>query len=1810
MTRGGETDSELIDKASHIAASLAAPPKALHLILTVSRALHVDDLHTAASSVSTLIEKVSGLSIELEARGHSISEIKADLSQILGSSISNRKKEKPSTSMKSRWAVETLQASAECSISGTAELGAIFILGLIDHQEGRKPCPSRSAIERLGAIIRGIDSKGGAHPARRHLLGVPCDETLKQFAANFGTSLARQGQPQQLAKDWGGWLEWIHSARRPPAWTAPNQPEVHPTRPTSGPGPKPNKSRESLPSLIRKPTRLVPPPADPIQAPEPLEEAAGRTDFISRKVARPLQAQPSAGQEKSLCFQEIRQRNRDLLTTHIEVLSKPELDSVIASINREFDAALEKGEHATAAAVAVYQLCIATGRSPSRLLKACVSRIATQHATPDLQLDLDEGCIRQRLYRPDSPQQAHPRNCDILEKVQDWIAIPLPPSIVNKFRTLDQIRGAKQVGDWFGDKQPSVVIEAMLGGIPNVQNITRSIARARRWLAPAIVERAMDDSVAMLICGDSFGRSTAPLYYYAPLLSHLRRIYMDSVWPAFGDSGVELPNDTIRVGSQVLPKQDRIRAGFRRLHAGLNITKQKILKWESREFVPYHNRLVEYVLSHFCFITTHRPTEAIFEVARGDMDLDLRICVISDKKVDAAHIHRLTALSEKLTLQLRAFQDHLAALLEQAAIPQELRDALENALAGKEGLFFFISEDGKPLRKIEAWSQRWPEEWQGLPTNWHRHFMATHLREAGAAPAFVHLQMGHLESAGFLFSDASALSPSRFAEGLAAALSSIESLLDFRIRRGLEPTRSSCPVEPPRSWTAKKRAHEKALRKFEIARKLAIRSMRHNNQADGLALGLRLLSPICPDLAERIRTLPKGRYEPEALPNAELDKLRISVDQANQFMEALEDEPAQPIHRVCAHLQISRAIRRLRRAYKLKCADIGMPYAYSPAEPTPFFPGMMVATAQKRRLRHAFLEQARVLREQEPHLFLALMATLFEGISSGEELMAVLKRDDANSLVDIAGPQLLLHTEGAATSGGEAFPIVTGIGGAAALGFATITRPPTLSPPDSAQLSTALHSRFGTILGHCQPAEALSVLLEITEIANRLEYSGLSRFTCSPKGCSPARRDIQEALLTGSLVGVAEVPAQVLAHIGPEVRHPSEGVIQTSQSSTHLKTKKDAQRFLSHLWRNWSASAYSGQGVGEIYIKGLRLSLQNFCDSIVVGDHLLIEHAVAYFALDIALHGTPERKDPAPSTIHTYVTSIASDLIDQLAGLNLLDIDSESLTDVYLDILREVTNPSSAARKAAQLLRFHRLLEKRFGLEPVDHHAFGDYLSVSERSVTADSITSAEYDAARKWLSASIEAEGPIPLAGSDWRRQRRIARLALDLLYWTGARISEIALLRHSDIFLESGHIVIFIRPHRHRRSKTRAARRRVQLQSRDAEQVCIELQRWIDGERQRLGGDRRPGHLLFPGLNDPDESCGVNQVRRLISEAFGHGAGRHCWPHLLRHHFAFERVMVEIARAIATAHATPESLVDIDRRLKAIATCIGHTVITTTSSCYLHLPWLLRSIESRSLAQDWGRKEIFAATNLTLGNVDKLGQREANQADSERFLFATPGGSWPDRVLIRNAKILVRTRKPPHLSPVPVPLSRISLVNLERLLRVSDGPRDLERIGALYGLSSGDVSALLCAINELEQLTGYGLLSLEGSRPRIVPRRIEDLGVGTLLEQLDGSPPDELHKVGFLFRRCYGSRAAARENQLVGDENFVLELDKVLTSHGVQEIKLGYVPPSTRRQRSQMTLGFTSEDGVTPFDHLVWLMAICAVFVMSGGSAVSGTA
>lgn len=1722
-----------------------------------------------------------------------------------------------------RWRSGTVLAfDTDSGVTGLPPLFAFFLLHLLDA-ELRPPQPDRyRTLEHVGDFLRGMARRRDEHPLIGAVWQLESADSSSAVSRQFAVALRELDLDTDDAEKARLLAELISAldvqSHRPPKKADADQAN----RPASG-REKQKKQKPKVTSRprdrtatgtpvddVRRHTFTFKEPPEPSQ-PEPKEDSGPSASFLSKtKPSRSNRADRKAERER--CLQAIRGANWDLRPDHIDVLAHQEIAPLLRFISRRFKAALAANDMKFAAACAIYALILATGRDQHQVATIRISRRWTtaRQSHQGLDLSLDEGLIRVPVLRPSSSVKRAEEWSGLVEPTDIALELPLPPTVIVRLQRLGRRYNGPSENWCLADLLPKGSVGGWIRQLASeateLPALTKHPVRSRRLLSSLLHEAGGDLAAAMLICGDTFGRSTAPLYYYSPRKSPLASLYRAAVWPMFL---AKVPTDdgegTHRIGSELLVRDDIVKDGLAAIQRALHGLSMRHSSRPLELRSQFHNALVNYTLTCLAMTSTHRPDAALFDLRLDQLDLEGRLVVLQDKRTDPEHFTRIATLSRKTAGQIRSYVSHLASLAGSESSSGLLKTYASQAIRSQDPLFFYIDDQDAVIpASLNLWYGSWPPMWQHLPGNWYRTFFATRMRELGAEPYLVMAQCGHLEASAHPFRDDGTLSAVRLSARLDNALAKFDELVGMRVWGKPSDVIDCLDIrEPIRDWNPELARHLEAIRAASRQNLKLIATELRRVAEDARNAALEIVDDISPKLGKLLR---QAKKRPEELS----DNLRKAVtrefglEQAQTLIDLLNAmHPDRPVMAISARMQMGREIRAISLLHHLDLPGIGQPFLSPPSPPSPFLPNGLVALRQVRCLRSEFLSRAEELREHRPMLFLVLALCLFGRIDRLSEIKRLALSAQSEGVIATGGaPSILFRS--ADTDGEE----IIGISRIAAL-VMVVMQGETRSPEQFDRLGPDLREAFQAWFTSTPEGSELAHLLATVAMASHFELSGFSRLAASVEGCTSAAPDLQLCLLRDL---------------------PTYGIPMPAASSNDIQIINTPERAdaaeavaLPQSYKGTALSFYNQVLIplfNDVDESHRRLTLTKLRDRLKVvvtrfSNSRGIEHQLLRYALHLASYGSAKKQTLAPSTVFTYVTAIGRALVTRLGGVELTELCGDEFLERYLEIVEGKPTPDTARRAARQLLELHQFMVRNLDVEPIDSSALRPYLAGEVSGPSTAVVTTADCSRA-----AAVRIESGTP----EQIRQDRLIRIFAALLQASGGRFREILFLRHSD-FLTFGDIVLVsIRSHSRRGLKTRAARRLLNLGRYLTLEDRLLLALWLRGEEIRKAATNSSSAIMLS--RDTDERFAIKDVnehviRIGVQEKFHFATGRPFWPHQLRHHFA-DRELRALAAELSSPldPSTSQSLGEFQRgrAVRRVAVFMGHTTIATTLKSYFHHPWMFRNSEVTSLDDQVSIKQLAAITGKGEAAIYKQAVRpvsgflpdgvDVNLDVVSKMVWS----SAKDGAISEKASLhiqWVRFQPPDFLKFMPTRQAIPGFHAIDHLLRLASVQADLRPLSWVLGLTSEVVDALEDAARIAVQDHLLHRLDLErvSIKTNRRPRRIDREGLDRLperLSQLDQADAEHLIDV---FKQVNRGRFAERGSRFAGSHDQILAFAKQLSALGVKgPFEIEQVQ-DLHRVKDRWTLRYVHSLEKTPFNRLRWLLGITVVRLLACRSIIN---
>lgn len=1169
------------------------------------------------------------------------------------------------------------------------------------------------------------------------------------------------------------------------------------------------------------------------------------------------------------------------------------------------------------------------------------------------------------------------RQSGFLSPTFDRVALPMPGRVRRVFRThqgpLDALRDTPE-------QDLERAMSSALLALRSELQMPITMGGLRRSLGPLVMESSGDLALAQLICGESFGRTTAIQNYYAPRLKDVAAAYVAAMPECLKSGAVpRIPQPARRLGCELLVSAAAARS---LAYASADPGDLALHDMGLAPEVTSHRAIRDHLARMILATSGHRPSEALFELTLADIDLVTGAALFRDKRHDVAHDPRLACLPSVAVKQLHAYIRHLECLA--TALPS-VSDVVASVLAGDAPFLFDLDESGSvvPGRQQQLVA-RSTGPWNVLPWNWSRTYIRTRGIEMGAPAFLMSAQLGHFDAIGYPYSNQSPTDPADVIARTQPWLDRIAATQGWRVLESSLPSRAAVRslmpalTGPLRNW--RNRLVEAEDRGRHAQREWEGRLRADRTRTRDLALEWVLTHRLSTESG--LSELHQDSSRPVAVAwVAELD-----VDgMRDAFLLEGGDDAIAAVARIRA---FKRILHGLARRAGTPPPSMTIPIAVRRPLDNAFFQGACRAYSQVHALREHVGARAA---ERAPKRTLLLQVArtaealaLFGGIDDADTLLAILsaraQAQPSAKLEDL----LLVPVDGRG-------PVA--LRGVAALALASLAQgwPDAPLPPQD-RIEKALAGLLPAwALGEKEaPRDLLARLCSTVAVANRFELSPAARYAMDPlRGAVQATIPEQLAFIDADPVGpVRSVPDQEPL--------PAERGISDSAATQDAGTVRPYTQYrrLSGLIPQKGRSLHLPLTRREIPATDIALdrtrrSVLAELDAWLAGSQRPTSAIVRMLAEwtrrdleKISDHG----KFLANETVSTYLTRIGGALVRTLGTLPQEQWDEQVLEEAYAFAL--FASNDARHKVAARILDFHRFCEARYDLPDVDLGEVYAALRAEGRNVDAAMILPVERNAAL----AEIQRQA-WDASNAGGARLARMADALTAIFADAGARLSEPLGLRVADVGQRpSGGYWARIRSNRMRRVKSRAGNRIVCLPVAPSGRHDRTWQ-WREDVRSRRGVRRGAAAYLMAELGNSRAFGEYGAVARMIRQALARATGRPTERlHRLRHLWAQERVTA-LALSAGDAHAVGAQPCIVDRGLEPrdlarISVPLGHGHWMTTLQCYVHIPFVLMSRGAARQAKDYFKRTTIAgALGYTPFHLDGLRRGKAGTATSVWF-------------------------------------------------------------------------------------------------------------------------------------------------------------------------------------------------------------------------------
>lgn len=453
---------------------------------------------------------------------------------------------------------------------------------------------------------------------------------------------------------------------------------------------------------------------------------------------------------------------------------------------------------------------------PDHKIALCVALSFLTHAEPLFwwdwplidQLDIDQAehnyaiCLKQkiwvhktlkdkRFWQPNKDQNS------LVEKVNSHLPLPLPEEVITALQPLVSELNAQTLGEAISLEKETITSRCN-EWLKDHLSLGREIqiAKVRNALYLSVTQRTMDETLAATLCAQPILSTPQGISYTTLQYESLWHSYLETFNTHFSFAPFAIPQRW--TGSLLKVKQPVLTEALQYLQQNAAQKLANAHQNATRENVfAAHNEFVSFCIIQALINTGHRDNAEDPFARLCDFVFEHNGVFISDKIMSRQHETRLVFYSDAFKAQLQDYQQHLKQLAywlernyvsaQELSLAHKIHTALDTEETPSIPLFFYLDENDESLLKRINPSQLKAKipQWQ-LPFNVGRHLLATQLRLLNVNPEYINYQLGHISHGEHPFADSSVLNVHAVKTQLLPALNQIHDQLKIQNLRGLD----------------------------------------------------------------------------------------------------------------------------------------------------------------------------------------------------------------------------------------------------------------------------------------------------------------------------------------------------------------------------------------------------------------------------------------------------------------------------------------------------------------------------------------------------------------------------------------------------------------------------------------------------------------------------------------------------------------------------------------------------------------------------------------------------------------------------------------------------------------------------------------------------------------------------------------------------------------------------------------------------------------------------------------------------------------
>jgi integrase len=1086
-------------------------------------------------------------------------------------------------------------------------------------------------------------------------------------------------------------------------------------------------------------------------------------------------------------------------------------------------------------------------------------------------------------------------------------------------------------------------------------------ALAPRLAFASELASVLGSEIAQLAMADTFGKSSVPAYYGAMPERDLAEVIGKIQSRRFGEA-VPIPTGRSGwVGSRLVltdaaAKQwpAQIRAAQKRASTDAD---RALAEWRAHR---------DKLAAALCSATGHRPEDVLGRLTLADVIPEYGLVILQDKQVDALRANRVAATGRLWLSDLRAFLDRLIEI-GRIGVRTDAGRLATSILLGESPLFSVPTPQGDVVPMTAATLRDGMPEALRCVDNFYRHRLAQKLIAHRVDPELRHAQLGWVVSPAHLHAD---LSP-RSAVDLGRLLGPVidEVLVadgwylpsDRKKRWTWDGVPMPAPVDWKAAFATQKREHEESQKR--IRQQLRERwKEREGSVLARLRDAFQEFSPLLRVDVTKKRLVPSIDLAHGITLTADqhaliCDRVRLGDQDSGSGLEA-----------AIARILLYRLVRNARKKGLVQGPIPSRPYLSVTSDPSPFLPGLGTA------IRHTVA----IRRQLEDHAGRKTVRDLGQLTTWAVLAFSMYRRIDwARAAVAAARngmrAQGRRHVIRLAARIGDTTQHMVFSGAPAVLLVRRKQNAPTASAPPESALDAwaATHlsddvawGESGSVAGRIEATLAAAGQIELSGIERWLVCAGSRTAAETPHRC--AARDDDAPVQTADLTTTTSVASE---------KDPA--LAESPGPSANQRLQRDGyNRFVSLLNKrtlgrtraeNAAHSGAASDGKSQ-WRRALRLELTKLRENHQADPNLRV---LIGYTLDHLQYGSEAGNTLAHNSLRREVTQFGWTLLVLLGERNLLNLDGESLRQIYRQVLMSKT-PEARPYAFEELQRFQRFLVRVHSRPSID---LSDLAAIAgTRGIRLDPglLTPSERRVVEEELVRDHQQECERADANPDVLRLAQLQRLYFLILEASGLRPGSVYGLTLGDLhFIDTGGDRIHVRmTGDYGEAKTRASVGFFLLEGAQWARARDWVQGWVQKERECYPEHWRDRPLFaskagaWTRVHDHHLNARIGDLLKWVTG----NRSAHCyWLRKTRISERFQRLW---------------DLDDVSvRDVYGAMLCSGHATIDTTLERYINDPACLMFADM-SFAAEASRSLLLAMSDLAPGPLDMAWSRAADDA------------------------------------------------------------------------------------------------------------------------------------------------------------------------------------------------------------------------------------